>query len=209
MTALVTQGGEPPVAARLDAWLLGSETLAGDIDRANGAEPVHGDVWQRLKNVAVAGMTEQVAAVLRRTLPHDLVDLLLEGLDRYDSLRSTARATLPDPTARRSVVLGDRTLHAVHVVDIFVDATVLQVRIPVRATVAFTIVRAEAQVVGGRLGRLVLADPRLTGTVTAYGQTVTTRDGVLRIGGALVFDPPRPILSEDEERAALLAAPPT
>jgi hypothetical protein len=189
-----------PADARLDTWLLDDPGLGR---KAGGAAAVAGDApgesWAALRRIGGAVLEDRVGAALRQVLPDPLVSVLAGAVTEYQAVREAARASLADPDGVHEVDLADRHVHARLEVDIDVRLAPLATRMPFVVVVDFDVVRARARVVRARLTTLLLDDPRVTGTVTAYGTPIESRTGTLRLGRTLTLSPPCRILDERED----------
>ena len=201
MTAGYPDGRVLPAGTPIQVWLLSDDGLAArtrtTVDEATD-EREHG-TWTALRRLATAGLEDKILRELRRVLPDPLVDVLVAGVADYQSLRVAARQSLGGGPATTDVSLADRTLHAQHRVNIEVSASIGHTTVPFVVTVDFHLVQALAHVEPGRIAALTLADPRVVGTATAYGEEIAARTAYLRLGGRVPFDPPRRILSEQED----------
>lgn len=196
---------EHPVArdTGLGAWLLADPDLAREARTAAdeaGDEQSHG-AWVTLRELVAGELEDRIVGALRDALPEPMGKVLVASLARYEILLNEARASLADPSATRTVLLADRTLHARHAVDIHADASVLRMTMPFVALVDFHLVNATARVSGGRLTGVALDDPRIDATVTAYEKKIGSRSATLRLGQTWVLDPPHPLLTDEEEGA--------
>jgi hypothetical protein len=207
-TTVTTADGRS-VPARLDAWLLDHDQelhtrLAGALAGAGAGAGAGGHV--------PAFVTRLALREVRRVLPDPLLDLLMNGVKGHVALRDAARATIADGSTRADVVLYRRTLHTTHTVDVQVVAGVLRTSLEIVVAADFDVVDARADVSRGRLCALSLRDPAIAGRVSARVDGVETdelcrRDGTLRLGGRLTFDPALQILSDADERSVTRLAP--
>lgn len=193
------------VPARLDAWLLDDDKeLSARLARTLTGAGTQGHAPSFLSRLALRE--------LHRVLPDPLVDLLVNGVKGHVALRQAARETLADGSTRADVALYRRTLHTTHTVDVEVVAGIVTTFLEVVVAVDFDVVDARADVSRGRLSALSLRDPTIAGRVSARVDGVETgelcrRDGILRLGGRLTFDPELQILSDtDQGHVAMMSA---
>lgn len=203
MTTLPYADAEVPADARLDTWLLDDPRLGrkagGAAIVAGGAD---GEGWAALRKIGGAILEDRVTAALRQVLPDPLVSVLAGGFATYRSVIDAARASLADPASSHEVDLADQHVHARHEVDIDVQLAPLATRIPFVVLVDFDVAHVRARVDRARLAALILDDPRVTGTVTAYGTPIESRTGTLRLGRTVTLRTPYRILDEREDPMA-------
>jgi hypothetical protein len=195
-TTVTTDDGRT-LPARLDAWLLDDDKeLSPRLARTLTGVGTSGRAPSFLSRLALRE--------LRRVLPDPLVDLLVNGVKGHVALRQAARETLADGSTRADVALYRRTLHTTHTVDVEVVAGIVTTSLEIVVAVDFDVVDARADVTSGRLSVLSLRDPTIAGRVSARVDGVETgelcrRDGILRLGGRLMFDPALQILADTDQ----------
>lgn len=201
MTTVYPDGSVVPAATPLQVWLLSDDGLTDETRTAVDERAHDQKLWTALRRLVAAGLEDKLLRELRRVLPDPLVTVLVGGVADYRSVREAARQSLSGSTASTDVSLADRTLHSQHRVNIDVDASIGHTTVPFVLVVDFHLVEARAHVERGRIAALTLADPLVTGTVTAYGKEIAARTCYLRVGGRVPVTPPWRILSVEEDPA--------
>jgi hypothetical protein len=200
-TVELESGGSVP--ATLDALLLPPDpSLTKDLAARLPGPGSH----------ARAFVARLVLRELRRVFPQSLVDVLTIGVKAHTALQEAARKTLAEGSSMADVELFRRTLHTTHTVDVDVIATLMHVEVQAVLAVDYVVADALANVEQGRLTGLRLRDPKVSGEVVVRVDKVATepllrREGTLLLGGELSFDPPRQILSNDDDRSVTRLLP--
>jgi hypothetical protein len=160
----------------------------------------------RLTHTARLTLAAEIVHELRGALGEDLMDLLVAGLKEHQALREAARSSLTDGVPA-SVRLARHVVHSGHTVDVTVVSPLFRIDLPFELDLAFDVLEATGQVADGRLCRLTIPDPTVTGTVDVYDKEVYRQEGTLHAGGSLGLGAGVRILSEQEERELLASRP--
>jgi hypothetical protein len=192
------------VAANLDEWLLpeGRELtthVAAEAVKSPQLQSRSAEHHARLTKAARLVVAGEVVHQLRRALPDQLMDLLLQGMAEHTLLQTAARETVGVPESRAPVHLAEHTVHVQHAVDVDISSPVFRIVLPFVLEIDFTVVSADGMVTGGRLTELELADPQVVGRVRARDQVVYEEKGALHLGHKVSLDPGLRLLSEAEE----------
>ncbi len=217
MNAVATTRGHGPVRATLGTWLLPpAADLSDGLERAATASdastpratrqptPRWSGLGDTLRPIVVGAILDQ----LRKAFPDELAVVLGRALATQQKLRDVARSTLRQPAATADVRVGHYQVQVGHPVRIEVEAPFVELTMDLRLDIEFTVVDAHAHLTRGCIDRLSLADPAIEGRVSAYDEVVFRQSGDLVVGGTIPFEPPLPVLSDEELRATTLRPPP-
>lgn len=193
-----TATGTQPISASVFLFGDGEEGV-GALAKALDEQGVLGSLGSVLTKLSGAGLHavgDQVAAVAHNLLDLDLGELLTQGWRHFDDLTDAARRTVATPGSREVVDLVTHTVSSSHNphVDVLVDdARVASLGFDL--DLAFTVKGAVATVHQGRMVALHTGACDVSGSVSAQGHPLVTRERQFRLPLLVGLGPGIPLLT--------------